>query len=102
MDWLLAKRLDVHHNGTGIMRIAGQVDEQTVVLNGVGGYITPGLCSQRARVHMNGTGNVQVHVEQALDATLRGVGILEYSGNPSVNQRISGAGQVLKVANISI
>ncbi len=101
LDWLSAKNLDIQHNGTGIMRISGQVDEQTIVLNGVGSYIAPGLECQRACVRMSGTGRARVHVEQMLDATLRGVGILEYSGHPAVSKRISGPGQILQVANVS-
>lgn len=100
LDWLSAETLEVHHSGSGTMRISGQVEEQTVVLNGVGSYIAPRLDSQRARVRISGTGLARIQVSQALDARLRGVGILEYSGHPTVNKRISGPGQVLHIANV--
>lgn len=97
LDWLVAETLEVHHSGCGTMRISGKVEEQTVVLNGVGSYIAPSLDSQRARVRMTGTGLARIQVSRALDAVLRGVGSLEYIGNPAVSKRISGPGQVLHI-----
>jgi hypothetical protein len=100
LDWLWAETLEVHHSGSGTMRISGQVEEQTVVLNGVGSYLAPRLDSQRALVRISGTGLARIQVSQTLDARLRGVGILEYSGHPTVSKRISGPGQVLHIADV--
>jgi len=101
LDRLSANTLEVRHSGCGIIQISGQVEEQTIVLNGIGSYVSPGLDSQRARVHIKGTGTARVHVNQALDATLRGLGNLEYSGIADVHKRISGPGQILHVAELS-
>lgn len=98
LDQLSAQTLDIHHSGAGSVQISGGVHEQTVVLNGVGRYIAAGLHSQRARVRMSGTGKACLQVAQELDVTLRGVGLLEYSGNPVVVKRISGPGQIQRVA----
>jgi hypothetical protein len=100
LDWLSAEKLEVHHSGTGILRISGQVEEQSVVLNGAGSYMAPRLDSQRARVHMRGVGSASMHVNQLLDATMRGVGILEYSGRADVHKRISGPGQILHIGKV--
>jgi hypothetical protein len=100
LDWLSAEKLEVHHSGSGILRISGQVEEQSVVLNGVGSYIAPRLESQRARVRMRGASTARMHVNQFLDATLHGVGILEYSGRADVHKRISGPGQILHTAKV--
>ena len=100
LDNLSTDKLDVSHSGSGCLRIAGQVEEQVVVLNGVGSYIARDLISQRARVRMAGTSSAIIRVSQVLDATLRGVGILEYSGHPIVSKRIYGPGQVLRVPDI--
>jgi hypothetical protein len=98
LDWLWAKRLEVRHAGTGVIQISGQVNEQNVELNGPGSYLAPRLDSQHARMHMRGTGSSRIQVNQTLDATLRGVGILQYSGTPAVKKRITGPGQILHVA----
>lgn len=97
LDWLSAKTLEVYHSGSGTVQLSGQVDDQTVVLNGIGSYIAPGLDSQRAHVRMTGTGMARIHVDQALDATLRGVGCLEYSGDAIIRTQVSGPGQIFKV-----
>lgn len=98
LDWLSAERLEVHHSGSGMLRISGQVEEQSVVLNGVGSYMAPKLDSQLARVRMRGVSSARMHVNQSLDATLHGVGVLEYSGTADVHKRISGPGQILHIA----
>lgn len=59
-----------------------------------------GLDSQRARVRLTWTGRACLHVAQELDATLRGMSLLEYSGEPKVSYRISGTGQVLHRVNV--
>jgi hypothetical protein len=95
LDWLSAETLEVHHSGSGAMEVSGHVEEQNVTLNGVGSYIAPSLESQHARVRIMGAGTARVHAIQTLDIGLRGVGILEYCGNPAVSRQISGPGQVL-------
>ena len=100
LDWLQAERLEVYHAGSGLMQISGQVEEQSVVLNGVGSYIAPGLDSQNARIHIRGVGTARVHVNKLLEASIRGVGNLDYSGGAQVRQRISGPGRVLHIAKM--
>lgn len=100
-DWLSAKTLEAQHSGSGTMRASGQVEDQTVVLNGVGCFLAPGLASQRARLRISGTGFARIRVSQALDVTMRGVGILEYIGRPSVSQQISGPGRVYPIESVS-
>jgi hypothetical protein len=99
LDWLEAERLEVHHSGSGTIRICGQVEEQTVALNGVGGYIATGLDSQRAQVRISGAGSARIQVSQILEAHLRGMGTLEYSGGALVHKQVSGMGQVRCIVN---
>lgn len=101
LDWLSAESLEVHHSGTGTLRISGQVEQQSVVLDGVGSYLALGLESRRARLRLSGAGLARVRVSEELDARLRGVGALEYSGQPRVSQRISGSGRVVHIAYAS-
>jgi hypothetical protein len=101
LEWLSAESLEVQHSGTGTLRVSGQVEQQSVVLDGVGSYLALGLESRRARVHLSGAGLARVRVSEELDASLRGVGILEYNGQPRVSQRISGAGRVVPIVYAS-
>jgi Putative auto-transporter adhesin, head GIN domain len=91
--------LEIHHSGSGILRISGQVEEQSITLNGVGSYNAPGLDSQRAQVRISGAGSARIHVSQALEASLRGEAILEYRGGALVRQQVSGMGQVVHITN---
>lgn len=101
LDWLSAETLEVHHSGAGTLRISGQVEQQNVLLDGVGSYLAFGLDSQCARVRLTGAGLARVRANQELDASLRGVGVLEYSGQPRVSHRISGAGRVVQITPTS-
>lgn len=94
LDWLTAEKLEVQHSGAGVMRVSGRVDEQNILLTGIGSYLAPELDCLRAGVRMSGAGVARLHVRQSLDINLRGVGSLEYSGDPVVRKRVSGPGQV--------
>lgn len=100
LDWLETERLEVHHSGSGTMRICGQVEEQYIVLNGVGDYMAGGLDSQYAQVRIHGAATARMQVNQALDASLRGIGILEYSGGAVVRKHISGMGKVMFITKV--
>jgi hypothetical protein len=99
LEQLSAQSLDVHHSGAGILSISGQVEGQSIVIDGAGSYLALGLDSQQARVRLSGAGLARVRVRRKLDARLSGVGILEYSGSPTVSKRISGSGRVVRIAN---
>lgn len=98
IDWLAAESLEVRHSGAGILRVSGQVEEQTVILNGAGSYLAANLESQRARVRITGPSLARMHISEVLEVTLRGPGCLEYSGDANVSQRISGPGEIVQVA----
>jgi hypothetical protein len=97
IDWLAAESLEVRHAGAGILRASGKVEEQAVTLSGAGSYLAANLVSQRARVRITGPSLARMHVSEALEATLRGPGCLEYSGDANVSQRISGPGRIVQV-----
>jgi len=89
-----AGSLEIEHNGTGTVRICGMVDQQAVRLNGMGDYLADDLVSSQAIVRIQGAGMARVRVDQALDAGIRGMGVLEYTGNPKLKKQIAGLGQV--------
>ena len=43
---------------------------------------------------MSGVGNVVLHADQTLDASISGAGVIEYVGNPTVTEHVSGIGRV--------
>jgi hypothetical protein len=91
---LRAGRLAVQISGAGEMRLTGAVDAQTVTISGTGKYDAEGLPSATAEISIRGAGNAVLRVSDRLDATVSGVGSVEYIGDPQVSKDISGVGSV--------
>jgi hypothetical protein len=43
---------------------------------------------------VSGVGNVIVHADRTLRASISGAGVIEYAGNPTVTEHVSGIGRV--------
>lgn len=93
-DNLNGETLTVNLDGAGGIIISGEVDRQTVEINGAGGYDAADLKSQEAKVTHNGAGLAVVQVSDQLDATINGIGTVEYIGDPQVTKDVSGLGSV--------
>ena len=91
---LQGDQMAVSIDGAGAISLAGKVDQLTVSLKGVGAFNSENLQAKRATVTNDGTGAVVVRVSDSLNATLSGVGSIEYIGNPQVTKNISGLGTV--------
>lgn len=93
-DNLNGEVLTVNLDGAGDITVSGEVDRQTVEVNGAGGYNAADLQSQEAKVTHNGAGLAVVQVSDQLDATINGLGKVEYIGDPQVTKEVSGLGSV--------
>jgi hypothetical protein len=93
-DNLNGETLTVQLDGAGSITVSGEVDRQTVEINGAGGYDASDLISQEASVTHNGAGLAVVQVSDQLDATINGLGTVEYIGDPQVAKEVSGLGSV--------
>ena len=76
------------------MTLAGTVDAQAVTISGTGDYNGEDLQSTTAEVTLDGAGNAVLRVSDRLDATVSGVGSVEYIGDPHVTKDINGVGSV--------
>ncbi|UKO98733.1 GIN domain-containing protein [Nostoc sp. UHCC 0870] len=90
------KRLSVSLDGVGSIAIAGSVDVLDLDISGVGSFQGEGLKTKQATVRHMGVGSVVVNVSQQLDATVSGVGSIEYIGSPQVRESGRGLGSVKK------
>jgi hypothetical protein len=97
IDSLMAQNIEVEQSGAGSMQIAGQVERQRVKLSGVGRYDGSGLLTEHTEVQVTGSSFACVHASETLKAIVRGVGVVEYAGNPKVRTRVTGAGSVVRV-----
>lgn len=88
------KRLSVSLDGVGSTTIAGNVDVLDLSLSGVGSFNGEEFKTKQATVRHEGVGSAVVNVSEQLDATLSGVGSVEYIGSPQVRQSTKGVGKV--------
>ena len=90
------EKLSVSLDGVGSMTIAGNVDVLNLSLSGVGSFNGEEFRTKQATVRHDGVGSAVVNVSEQLDATLSGVGSVEYIGSPQVRESKKGLGSVKK------
>ncbi|MCP4310869.1 MAG: hypothetical protein GY790_06365 [Bacteroidetes bacterium] len=88
-------------SGTGnvVVRDSIRQDDLAVTLFGTGSFLGFPLTSQNCSIVISGTGKCEVSVENSLDVSIDGTGIVYYKGNPSVHSDISGTGSANQVEN---
>ena len=91
--------LSLVHSGVGGIDLAGVVQQQSVVLGGVGDYDARHLDSAVADVRILGTGSATVRVSDRLDARIDGTGSVYYFGDPVVQRTGNGPGSVERIGS---
>jgi hypothetical protein len=89
-----SEALELRHDGAGELAAEGRVGALTATLGGVGELELAALAAGRAKVRVSGAGHAEVTVASELDATVTGIGDIEYHGDPSVRSDVSGLGDV--------
>jgi hypothetical protein len=89
-----ASQLTVRVSGAGATKLAGKVEQLDVTLSGAGAHNSENMDVKRANVTNNGAGAAIVRVSDLLNATINGIGAIEYIGNPQVTKSVSGIGVV--------
>ncbi len=90
------KRLSVSLDGVGSIAIAGNVDVLELNLDGVGSFNGAELRAKQAIVRNKGVGSAVVNVSEELNATVLGIGSIEYIGSPQVKESVKGMGTIKK------
>lgn len=90
------KRLSVSLDGVGSIAIAGNVDVLELNLDGVGSFNGEELKAKQATVRNKGVGSAVVNVSEELNATVLGIGSIEYIGSPQVKESVKGMGTIKK------
>lgn len=84
-------------SGAGKINLSGKVKNLSVVLSGACNIDAKNLSAYNAKVNISGAGNVNLYVVNELDASVSGVGSVNYYGEPkSVKKNVSGVGSVKK------
>lgn len=80
--------------GTANYHLKGKAAEQEIRISGKGTYQAFKLLGERADIDIRGFGNVQVNIQESLNASISGKGTVTYMGHPKVTQKIRGFGKV--------
>jgi hypothetical protein len=90
--------IKVKITGSGSLDVSGgEVERQQVVISGSGDYEAKQLTSHEAKVHLNGNGSTTLNVRDSLEVNTSGSGNVEYIGNPTVEQIVTGSGDVERI-----
>ncbi len=94
---ITASNLEIGISGAGKLNLSGKVDTQQLNISGVGSYDAKELVSKDCKISISGAGRAVVNVTQTLDVEMSGFGKVDYIGNPSVTQNISGGGSIKSI-----
>ena len=94
---ITASDLEIGISGAGKVNLSGEVDTQQLNISGVGSYDARELVSKDCEISISGAGKAVVNVTQTLDIKMSGVGKVDYVGNPSITQNVSGAGSIKSI-----
>ena len=91
---LQANRLWLDGSGAVSADIAGKVETQQIDLSGAGSYRAGSLVSDKAEIRVSGAGKAVVNAARLLKVDISGAGVVEYIGDPKIEQQISGVGKI--------
>jgi len=87
--------LEVVVSGAGIVKLAGEVQTQYLNLTGAGKLEALDLESTSCTISVGGIGGAEIFVTEKLDATIEGIGGIEYAGDPAeIITEINGLGKI--------
>jgi hypothetical protein len=83
--------------GASKFRASGETGKFDIMLNGAGVVDARDLRAAGVAAVNNGAGTITVRASDSLDATVNGVGTIDYYGDPkTVNPKVNGIGRITK------
>lgn len=89
------KELAISVMGAGSLIATGKLESLELNIVGIGGFDGQALRAESVRIAHSGLADILVNVGKRLDATLTGLGSVQYLGSPEVRQEVVGFGQVI-------
>jgi hypothetical protein len=90
-----AQQLKTDISGAGDVRISGKAQNHQIRISGVATINCLDLQTNDTDVSISGAGSAKVHATQNINASVSGVGSIEYAGNPERKRlNTSGAGSI--------
>ena len=91
-----APKVHTDISGSGIIELGGQVKQFEAEISGSGDMRCSSLEAEDVMLDLSGAAEADVWASKTLDIQASGAATINYKGNPSVKQSISGAGSVNK------
>lgn len=92
---LVTENLTGQLEGSGEIRLTGSSATAELRILGSGHIRASQFTTDVCVAYISGSGNIDTHVLNSLDATIIGSGMVYYSGNPAVESYISGSGRIV-------
>jgi hypothetical protein len=93
-----AEKLKTMVSGAGNVKISGKAEKHQIKISGVASMNCLNLETLDTDVSISGAGSAKVNATQKINASVSGVGSIEYSGNPQSKQlSTSGAGSIKSI-----
>lgn len=90
----IAEKLKSNIKGSGDIRVTGTAASQEINIDGSGEYIGFDLVSNKCNVSINGSGDVEVFVNENLSVDVDGSGDTYFRGSPVISSSIDGSGEI--------
>jgi hypothetical protein len=91
---LESEKLSILVEGAAAGKLSGRSDDLTIDIKGAGLLSAGDLKAKRAKVSVQGAGQVTVNASDELDAEMSGAGIIWYIGDPKLKSNVNGLGLV--------
>ena len=91
---LESEKLSIVIEGAAGGNLSGRVDDLTIEIKGAGLLSAGELKAKRAKVSVQGAGQVTVNATDELDAEVKGAGIIWYIGAPKLKSNVDGLGWI--------
>ena len=97
MSGIDTAQLGVHLSGATIASASGRADRLTLDVSGASRWTAGELRSRSVTAGVSGASYGMVRVSEALVATINGVSVLEYFGDPSITPTLDGLSVIRRV-----
>jgi hypothetical protein len=93
---IVTENLTTQLEGSGEIKLQGDCISADHKIIGSGNIKAGQVNTDVCVIYISGSGTVDAHVNEALDVTIIGSGRVYYSGNPTIQEYISGSGEVIE------
>ncbi len=98
---LKVSELEARLSGAGLVKFRGYAADADIGLSGAGSLEAFDLETSNCKVNVSGVGSAKINVKGELDATIAGVGGIQYTGHPEkVHKNVTGVGTIREEAGV--